>query len=216
MTGAGTVTTPTPTPAAAAAMVTTTTTTTVQTGTKTRQEAADLWSPVIAEVMDCRQYPNMLRTNALVVRQINVRMARVARILTATPVIEKDKSHVFTNPDHSTALPPGQIHAKGPTPQTYMPSDLPEGTQSKITQIFLPGAGDQHRGQGRGRGGGAPFQQYGQGRGRGQPFQPYQQLPQGVQVQPYQQPFGDAGQNGYNNRSRHKRKQDPNQSTGWW
>jgi hypothetical protein len=123
----------------------------------------------------------------------------------------QEASHpTLTQPPPTTTQQQPATGQPPPQPPTS-PGQLPQ--QPNITQIFLGGSGDQHRGQGRGRGGGAPFQQYGQGRGRGQPFQPYQQLPQGVQIQPYQQPHADAGQNGY--RARNKKKQDPGQWTGW-
>jgi hypothetical protein len=53
----------------------------------TREHAALVWRAVIVEVMDWPQFPNALRQSATATLQVNVRTARAARLLTASPLL---------------------------------------------------------------------------------------------------------------------------------
>jgi hypothetical protein len=94
----------------------------------TREAAAVVWDGVIVEVMDMPMFPNALRLNAMATPMANVRTARVARLLTASPLL-KDKTAVYTNPDQSTQLPPGTVHQKSSLAQTFLPSVLHPGAR---------------------------------------------------------------------------------------
>jgi hypothetical protein len=101
---------------------------------------ARAWESVFFRMLAPRNA--VMNTGGSATRQVSARTATMARILTATPLDNRERGVAPLNDDHSTVLPEGRVHGRGFDMEIFTPSELPRiGDEAHVARLLVSSSG---------------------------------------------------------------------------